>query len=77
VSSISATVSPQRSGTIAKTSPDKLVVNGIVGDGTVVSFQIGGGTKRGTEFVFEIHGEEGDLQRTATACASGSARNST
>ncbi len=28
---------------IAKTSPDQLVVNGIVGDGTVVSFQVRGG----------------------------------
>ena len=55
---------------IAKTSPDQLVVNGIVGDGAAVSFQIRGGMKRGTDFLFEIHGEEGDLQLTATSRAS-------
>jgi predicted dehydrogenase len=55
---------------IAKTSPDQLVVNGIVGDGAVVSFQVRGGVKRGTEFLFEIHGEEGDLQLIATSRAS-------
>src|SRR5271169_2532817 len=55
---------------VAKTSPDQLVVNGVVGDGAVVSFQIRGGMARGTEFLFEIHGEEGDLQLTATSRAS-------
>jgi predicted dehydrogenase len=55
---------------IAKTSPDQLVVSGVVGDGTVVSFQIRGDVKRGTEFLFEIHGELGDLQLTATSRAS-------
>jgi predicted dehydrogenase len=55
---------------IAKTSPDQLVVNGIVRDGTVVAFQVRGGMRRGTEFLFEIHGEEGDLQLTATSRAS-------
>jgi predicted dehydrogenase len=43
------------------TAPDQLVVGGIVGDGAVVSFQIRGGMARGTEFLFEIHGSEGDL----------------
>src|SRR5215813_15508624 len=33
---------------IAKTSPDQLVVNGIVRDGAVVSFQVRGGMNRGT-----------------------------
>jgi predicted dehydrogenase len=55
---------------IAKTSPDQLVVNGIVGDGAVVCFQIRGGMNRGTAFLFEIHGDEGDLQLTATSRAS-------
>ena len=55
---------------IAKTVPDQLVVNGIVGEGTVVSFQIRGGMNRGTAFLFEIHGEEGDIQLTATSRAS-------
>ena len=49
---------------------DQLVVNGIVGDGTVVSFQIRGGVNRGTAFLFEIHGEQSDLQLTATSRAS-------
>ena len=55
---------------VAKTSPDQLVVNGIIGDGVVASFQVRGGMKRGTEFLFEIHGEHGDLQITATSRAS-------
>ena len=55
---------------IAKTSPDQLVVNGIIGDGAVVSFQVRGGMRRGTEFLFEIHGQAGDLQLTATSRAS-------
>jgi predicted dehydrogenase len=56
--------------TVAKTSPDQLVVNGIVGDGAVTSFQIRGGMARGTEFLFEIHGDEGDLVLAATSRAS-------
>jgi predicted dehydrogenase len=55
---------------IAKTAPDQLVVNGIVGDGAVVSFQIRGGMNRGMAFLFEIHGDQGDLQLTATSRAS-------
>jgi predicted dehydrogenase len=52
---------------VAKTSPDQVVVNGIVGDGAVVSFQVRGGMTRGTDFLFEIHGAEGDLVLTATS----------
>ena len=55
---------------VAKTSPDQLVVNGIVGEAAVVSFQIRGGMARGTEFLFEIHGDEGDLVLAATTRAS-------
>lgn len=55
---------------IAKTSPDQLVVNGIVGDGAAVSFQVRGGMARGLEFLFEIHGETGDLVLEATMRAS-------
>jgi len=51
---------------VPKTVPDQLVVNGIVGDGAVVSFQIRGGMTRGTAFLFEIHGDNGDLTLTAT-----------
>ena len=48
-------------GAVALTSPDQLAVSGIVGDGAVVSFQIRGGMAHGTEFLFEIHGTDGDL----------------
>jgi predicted dehydrogenase len=51
-------------------APDQLVVNGIVADGAVVSFQVRGGMNRGTAFLFEIHGDRGDLQLTATSRAS-------
>jgi predicted dehydrogenase len=51
---------------VPKDVPDQLVVNGIVGDGAVVSFQIRGGMTRGTAFLFEIHGDNGDLALTAT-----------
>jgi predicted dehydrogenase len=55
---------------IPKTSPDQLVVNGVVDDGAVVSFQVRGGMTRGHEFLFEIHGESGDLVLEATTRAS-------
>jgi predicted dehydrogenase len=51
---------------ISKNVPDQLVVSGVVGGGTVVSFQIRGGMTRGTAFLFEIHGDNGDLTLTAT-----------
>jgi len=57
-------------GLIPKTSPDQLVVSGIVGEGAAVSFQIRGGMARGTEFLFEIHGDKGDLALAATERAS-------
>jgi predicted dehydrogenase len=55
---------------IAKDVPDQLVVSGIVGDGAVVSAQVRGGMTRGSEFLFEIHGSEGDLALAATMRAS-------
>lgn len=54
-------------GIVAKTSPDQLAVSGIAEDGAVVSFQVRGGMARGTDFLFEIHGDEGDLMLTATS----------
>jgi predicted dehydrogenase len=51
---------------VSKNVPDQLVVSGVVGGGTVVSFQIRGGMSRGTAFLFEIHGDNGDLTLTAT-----------
>jgi predicted dehydrogenase len=55
---------------VAKNVPDQLVVNGIVGDQTVTSFQIRGGMARATAFLFEVHGNEGDLTLSATSRAS-------
>ena len=55
---------------VAKNVPDQLVVSGIVGDGAVVSVQVRGGMTRGHEFLFEIHGEDGDLVLAATSRAS-------
>jgi predicted dehydrogenase len=59
---------------VAKDTPDQLMVNGIVGgknaEGAVVSFQIRGGMTRGTEFLFEVHGDGGDLTLSATTRAS-------
>lgn len=51
---------------IPLTAPDQLTVTGTVGDGALVSFQIRGGMARGTEFLFEIHGKEGDLVLAST-----------
>jgi predicted dehydrogenase len=53
-------------GEVALTSPDQLAVSGILAGGAVVSFQIRGGMARGTEFLFEIHGTDGDLVLAAT-----------
>jgi predicted dehydrogenase len=43
-----------------------VAVSGIVGNGAVVSFQVRGGVACGIHFLFEIHGEEGDLALTPT-----------
>ncbi len=55
---------------VPKNVPDQLVVSGIVGEGAVVSCQVRGGMTRGHEFLFEIHGEDGDLVLAATMRAS-------
>src|SRR5437868_4122767 len=39
---------------VGKSSPDQVVVNGIVGDGAVVSFQVRGGMARGADFLLEV-----------------------
>ena len=53
-------------GEVPLTSPDQLAVSGILGSGGVVSFQIRGGMARGTEFLCEIHGSDGDLVIAST-----------
>ena len=55
-----------KSTTVALTSPDQLAVGGVLEGGAVVSLQIRGGMARGVEFLFEIHGSEGDLVAAAT-----------
>jgi predicted dehydrogenase len=51
---------------IAKSSPDQVVVSGIIDDGATISCQVRGDVKRGTHFLFEIHGENGDLVLSST-----------
>jgi predicted dehydrogenase len=46
---------------VAKTSPDQLVVSGIAENGAVVAFQVRGGVYRGTGSLLEIHGDAGDI----------------
>jgi predicted dehydrogenase len=48
------------------TAPDQLAVCGLLEGGAVVAFQIRGGMARGIEFMFEIHGSDGDLVAAAT-----------
>jgi predicted dehydrogenase len=55
-----------RGTTIPLTAPDQLAACGLLESGAVVSFQIRGGMARGIEFMFEIHGSQGDLIAAAT-----------
>jgi predicted dehydrogenase len=44
------------------TSPDQVLVSGVLESGAVASVHVkGGGTANGTSFLFEIHGTEGDI----------------
>ena len=47
--------------TIPMTSPDQVLVSGVLQSGAVASVHAKGGTSNGTGFLFEIHGTEGDL----------------
>lgn len=66
---LSATVERQRKeafieGTVRRVvmnAPDQVVVNGVLSSGAVVSFHARGGMKVGTPFLWEIHGDKGDL----------------
>ncbi|HEY1299806.1 MAG TPA: Gfo/Idh/MocA family oxidoreductase [Stellaceae bacterium] len=55
-----------RGTTIPLTSPDQLAVIGLLEGGAVAAAQIRGGMARNIEFLFEIHGSEGDLVAQAT-----------
>jgi predicted dehydrogenase len=45
--------------TIQMTSPDQVLISGILQSGVVVSVHLKGGTANGTGFLFEIHGTDG------------------
>jgi predicted dehydrogenase len=47
--------------TIQMTSPDQVLLSGILQSGAVASVHLQGGFANGTGFLFEIHGTEGDL----------------
>jgi predicted dehydrogenase len=47
--------------TIPMTSPDQVLISGILQSGAVASVHLRGGTANGMGFLFEIHGTEGDL----------------
>jgi predicted dehydrogenase len=47
--------------TLRMTSPDQVLVNGVLENGALASIHIKGGANNGNGFLFEIHGTEGDL----------------
>src|SRR5260370_18658335 len=66
VSSVVATQHPrvkivETGETIQMTSPDQVLLSGVLQSGAVASVHVKGGTANGTGFLFEIHGTEGDL----------------
>ncbi|MFD2175043.1 Gfo/Idh/MocA family protein [Rhodobacter lacus] len=48
-----------------KTAADQVMVQGTMASGAAVSVHYKGGTNRGTNFLWEINGTEGDIQVTA------------
>jgi predicted dehydrogenase len=71
VSSVVATQRPrvkivETGETIQMTSPDQVLLSGVLQSGAVASVHIKGGTVNGTGFLFEIHGTEGDLAVVST-----------
>lgn len=48
-----------------KTAPDQVMVQGCMASGAALSLHYRGGTSRGTNFLWEINGTEGDIQVTA------------
>ncbi|WP_157221093.1 Gfo/Idh/MocA family protein [Flavisphingomonas formosensis] len=51
--------------TIAKTSPDQVLIQGVLASGAPISIHYRGGMSRGTNLLWEINGTEGDIQVTA------------
>lgn len=52
---------------VPRSSPDQVAVHGMLQSGAVVSFHARGGMSRGTTFLWEIHGDKGDLVVTGNA----------
>lgn len=48
-----------------KTVPDQIMINGLLKSGAALSIHYRGGVSRGTNFLWEINGTEGDIQVTA------------
>lgn len=66
VSSVVATQRPrvkivETGETIEMTSPDQILVSGVLTSGAVASVHVTGGNGNGTGLLFEIHGTDGDL----------------
>ncbi|QGY40265.1 gfo/Idh/MocA family oxidoreductase [Pseudodesulfovibrio cashew] len=51
--------------TLTATSEDQIMVNGVLESGAAFSAHYRGGMSRGTNFLWEINGTEGDIQVTA------------
>jgi predicted dehydrogenase len=47
--------------TVPMTSPDQVLISGVLQSGAVASIHLRGGTANGTDFLCEIHGINGDL----------------
>jgi predicted dehydrogenase len=52
---------PETGETIEMTSPDQVLLSGVLQSGAVASIHLKGGTTNGTAFLLEIHGTEGAL----------------
>src|SRR5262249_15339068 len=66
LSSLVATQRPQVKNietgeTLRMTSPDQVLLNGVLGNGAVTSVHIKGGAANGIGFLLEVQGTEGDL----------------
>lgn len=53
--------------TLTSTTPDQIMVHGTLASGAAISIHYRGGLSRGTNFLWEINGSEGDLQVTAAS----------
>jgi predicted dehydrogenase len=47
-----------------KTAPDQIMIHGTLASGAALSVHYRGGVSRGTNFLWEINGDEGDIQVT-------------